>query len=353
MSKTKLYLDNGYLNFEYLYNRPEPNIFCWGGRGTGKTYGVLEYCVERGIPFLYLRRTAKQTRACGRDVMNPFKVLNRDKGWNYHATLEEDFATFVDCDRQSKNGKWLRTNGAEPVGYGVGLQTMASLRSISLDEVDVMLLDEFVPELHERKIKFIGEAHKNAIETIQRNRELQGRPPVKCISFTNANTQRSDIIMEWGLLEETHKLFDSNEWIRPNLKNGQVCLIRLVDSPISKLKAETSLYKATAGTSFAKMAIDNEFAYDEPSRTGSINLKACKPICAVGEIAIYERKDTDGIYVTTHKQGTMQTYGMSGASLERFRRRENYLWSYYMDNLITFETYPCEMMFLEYFDANF
>ena len=40
-----------------VISAPYPFIIVISGRGGGKTYGSLRYCIEHGIKFLYLRRT--------------------------------------------------------------------------------------------------------------------------------------------------------------------------------------------------------------------------------------------------------------------------------------------------------
>ena len=42
----ELYLDSGYLNAKWVIDLPYPFVFCVGGRGTGKTYGALDTCVQ-------------------------------------------------------------------------------------------------------------------------------------------------------------------------------------------------------------------------------------------------------------------------------------------------------------------
>jgi hypothetical protein len=46
----KLYLDNGYVNMDYLMDLPYPFIIVCGARGTGKTYGALKKVKEENIP---------------------------------------------------------------------------------------------------------------------------------------------------------------------------------------------------------------------------------------------------------------------------------------------------------------
>lgn len=66
--------------------------FC-GGRGTGKTYGALDMCRKIGVgelklddtvddnKFLYLRRTRTEAETVASPEASPFKVYNRNEGY--------------------------------------------------------------------------------------------------------------------------------------------------------------------------------------------------------------------------------------------------------------------------------
>ena len=60
-----LYDNNGYLDIEKIIRCGQPFIFIVGGRGTGKTYGMLKYVLDNNIPFIYMRRTQAQA-----DIIN-------------------------------------------------------------------------------------------------------------------------------------------------------------------------------------------------------------------------------------------------------------------------------------------
>lgn len=43
-----LYLDNGYVDIRSIRESGYPFIFMWGGRGIGKTYGVIDDVINNG-----------------------------------------------------------------------------------------------------------------------------------------------------------------------------------------------------------------------------------------------------------------------------------------------------------------
>lgn len=347
----KIYLDNGYVNYGYIEFLPEPFIYVWGGRGTGKTYGVLEYFIENNIRFLFMRRTLAQLKASASGELCVFKRLNKDKGWNYAAFKINENLYAIHDSEIDKNGRVV------PVGESIGLMgalsVFANIRGFDGSDITHIILDEFVPELHERRFPFPGDALMNCYETVNRNRELEGKPPVKLVCFTNSNTERSDIILELNLARDVHRLFNSNEWITRNLRNGKCALIRLKDSPISARKAETALYQFMKGSKFASMALNNEFAYDVPSRIASRNLSQYNPIVTAGDITIYEHKSVYEYYITPHKSGDCESYIMAGSHQARFKRRYAHIWGSYLDGACVFEDYVSELLFQEAFNAKF
>ena len=52
MKKPELYDSNGYVNIKGILETGCPFIFIWGGRGTGKTYGILKHAVENNKKFI-------------------------------------------------------------------------------------------------------------------------------------------------------------------------------------------------------------------------------------------------------------------------------------------------------------
>ena len=52
-----LYTSDGWIDAAQIVESPCPFVLAIGGRGIGKTYGVLLELYRRGIPFIYMRRT--------------------------------------------------------------------------------------------------------------------------------------------------------------------------------------------------------------------------------------------------------------------------------------------------------
>ena len=342
-----IYLDNGYLDFGKALSYGVPYNFMVGGRGIGKTYGALKYMVEHDIKFVFMRRTQTQLDVIRKEEYQPFKKLNADMGWDIHPiTLTKYSSGLYHCERD-KNGKWIPKEGTEAVGLMLALSTISNVRGFDATDRDVLIYDEFIPERHERPIKDEATAFFNAIETIQRNRELEGKPPLIVLCLANANELANPLFIELKLVKKAMALIKKG--IEFDLDRSRECALYLFkDSKISEAKKDTALYKLTRGTSFESMSIDNNFEDMIGVKVNSKNLKEYTPIVCIGEITIYKHKSQKTYYVSMHKMGVPEEYTISEADVMRFRHKYTYLLDAYLYDNIDFEEYTCETLFRKY-----
>ena len=343
----QLYNEQGYVNFPAIMAHEAIFIFIYGGRGTGKTYGALEYFKEHEQKFIYLRRLAAQVDIVKKDDMQPFKTLNRDKGWNIKPfPVNKYISSFYDTD-YTEDGKAIPSG--ESYGLLTSLSTFSNLRGVDGNDIKVMCLDEFIPELNEKPIKGEADAIFNAYETINRNRELNGEDPIKMVFLANSNRIDNPIFMELNLITVADMMRKKGlEYYYD--KKRRMLLIDLAKSKISEEKSQTALYDLTRGTEFYNMAIKNTFLNEERGRIATKPIKEYKPVCAIGEICIYKHKSNGEYYVTGFKSGSPVTYGTGERDRERFRKDFVHVWRAYMKKKVVFEAYVYEVIFDKYYD---
>lgn len=342
----KLYLDNGYINIAAILKTGIPFIFCWGGRATGKTYGALKEAVGSGVKFGLMRRTQAQLDLISKPEFSPFKPLNNDLGWKVGIVPLSKYngGIYNMCEVEGK----LTPDGA-PIGYTFALSTIANTRGFDGSDIELLIYDEFIPEPHARPIKEEHEAFLNAYETINRNRELQGRKPLQVLCLANANTLANPLFLGLGLVTKAERMHRLGQEYSMDTKRG-VLLVNLCSSSISDAKRETALYRFTGDNSFSKMALSNDFSgEDERGRIGAKPLIEYRPIVQVGEICIYKHKSRETFFCSTHCTGSPQTFGIGEAERARFRRLYQWLWVAYLDNKIDFEERICEILLTKYF----
>ena len=344
---------NGYLDWDKInkLTKKTPYLFIVSARGVGKSYGCLLDTISKDKRFLYIRRTKTQYEVACKPEASPFKALEADKVIEPLALKPagKDLTGVYKADIDDEGKK---TPYGFPIGYMSSLSCFANLRGTSFEDVEVVIYDEFIPESHERPLRNEGQAFLNLLETVGRNRELQGKPPLRVICLANANDIGNKIFAELDLIRKADDMMKKHQSISINEERG-LCLIILDHSPISERKKHTALYKLTACSSgeFNEMALENRFYQDESALIRSCNLTEYIPICTVTGITIYKHKSEKMYYVSTYKTGSCREYGTSYAEKKRFINNHMSLWMSYLRNRVVFEEYLCLILFEQAFDA--
>ena len=343
----KLYDKNGYVNIPEILKHEAVFTFIYGGRGTGKTYGALREMIKGKHKFIYLRRLQAQMDIVKKDDMQPFKTLNMDEGWDIRPfPINKYISAFYESD-YNDDGKPIPKG--DSLGLLASLSTFSNLRGVDGSDINIMILDEFIPELSERPIRDEASALFNAYETINRNRELKGKDPIKLICLANSNRIDNPIFMELNLVRKAEKIRkDGRDYIYDDKR--KMLLIDLYKSKISEEKSETALYQLTKGTEFYNMAIKNAFINEERGRIKTKPIKEYRPVVSIGEITIYKHKSKKEYYCTGFRSGSPKTYGTGEKDRARFKKDYWHLWQAYMKNLIVFEEYIIEILFDKYFN---
>lgn len=329
----KIYDSNGWVNWNYLCGLSRSFLMVVGARGTGKTYGLMKWLLENKKPFIYLRRLQSQMDICKTEAGNPFRKINTDLGMDIAPRKRSKMAEF-----RTEDGE------GDLVAVGVALSTVATVRGFDFSGYDYIVFDEAVPMVGEKPIKNEFDAFLNFYETVNRNRELEGKPPVMCILLGNANQLVNPYYSGWKFTKTSLKMLHGGQMIYTT-PDGTRSMIQLIDSPISAKKGETVLYK-NASDNFRVMAIDNTFRTDA-TNIGSKPLREYNHIVSVGELGIYKHKSRSEYYVCGVKsQPYYDDYGMS---LRLFQSDFYLLRIIYMTKKIfVFENYESEILFRNY-----
>lgn len=337
-----LFTKDGWPNFsedDGLLSMHANIVMIWGARGSGKTYTLLEKFCQENARYLYLRRTPGQVDTVAADAdMWPFTPLNRDHGWNY-------------IPRKVKGAKsmWKVCNGPddeESHGTISSVVTLGRTRGFSSPDIDYIVLDEYQKDELDFYRKGEGVGLANIYETVNRNRELQGKKACTLILMSNAVGMANPYYMQWDVVDIVDKMIGTRRRWQLLPERG-ILLVDLADSPIAARKKDTALYKSLAGTDFYRSALENQYSGEERSETGNRNLREYRPIVTVGRLTIYESKGKRGYYICEHRSGTCPQYGIGHYELLRFRSRYAFLQKAYMNRIIVFEKYSDEIYFRE------
>lgn len=345
MSKLRKYDERGYFSFDWLYNRPCFVQVVTGGRGTGKTYGALQYCIKNSIKFLYLRRTNTVVDLLSTKENSPIKRINTDNGWNIIPKALTKYTTGFFAETITEDGKSELSSGC--IGYMAALSTFNNIRGFDGSDIEVILFDEFIPTKNEKRIKGEFEGLMHCYETINRNRDaMEGRLPLRLICMSNADDIANQIYIGFDIVNTVIRMKNKGNTIYEDLQKG-LGIYLLDDSPVSKRKAETPFYRLLAGTDFADMALSNDFVDNKTSTLIKQRpIKELKAIVAIGDLCLYEIKGNGNLYASTHVSGDPDRYTYTSTDAKRFRHVYAWVHIAYLNRQIECESYMAESLLI-------
>lgn len=330
----KIYDRNGYPDIEEWTSQGVPFIFCVGGRGTGKTYSALLYAYRSGKKFMFMRNSQTQVERLMKPQFSVFKKINEDQ--HIDVAIVKDGQTGIYLDQTDPDN-------VKPIGYLAALSVFHNFRGPDLSDVDICVFDEFIPEAQERVVK--ATVFLNAYETMNRNRELDNKPPITTLFLANSNKLDNPMFVELGLVRQAEKMVRKGIEYVINRDRGYM-IIMLNKSPISEAKQNTALYRLVGSqSSFYRMSLSNSFNLADTHLIKPLRLEEFKPVVNVGEITVYQHKSNGTYYVSGHMIRTKQAFTSSAPDLERFRVKYSWLLARYLQELVYFEDYMSLALF--------
>lgn len=347
----RLFLQNGYLDMAYVMSLPFTYIIIAGGRGIGKSYGALYEAHEHPeYGTLYLRSMQKEHDIIRKPAYSPYSWHNKDFGWNVQPYKEDKiFSTWAESVLDEETGKMMPAG--EPFMWSAALYDIAAVRGFNGAHINWIIYDEFNPQ---KGIMYrIGDDDfANCYETINRNRELEGMPPVKCLLLSNSNNIDNAVYRGFNLVNRVERMKRNGQYISEMYAQG-ILLIILPETEIGNKKRQTALYKATAGTEYSRMALDNEFTNDTPSEIRPMSLKGMRALVKTWDFAIYLMQDKETYYVTEFTgQKHMDMITRSHSDILRMRKEYRDCWAAYISGGVVFESYTAETRFKKIFVDN-
>ena len=339
-----------------IYDYRTPGIFMnliLGGRGCGKTYGALsgayDEVPERG-KFVYMRRTNEERELA--TMLNPFAQINANRKLQVVTdTIGKRITGFYEGEKDPEDPTKLKPVGA-PLGYLSALSTMGTTRGLGLnvDELDKWIYDEFIPESHVRLLKNEGDAFFNAFETLNRNRELEGKRPLEVWLLANANNINNPIFASLGLIGPAEKTLRRGQKDYYDFNRG-LALHFVSDADFVKAKKQTALARLTEGSDFYDMAFNNKFAYNDFTGIRRLEAAGMTPAYAVGDAHLWQRKGQKEFYASYRDGSFAYRYDPTNEAdkiLGRSRHAMTFK-SLYSQGRITFESYEIKALLLDFF----
>ena len=343
-----LYLPEGWLNFEYIMNKPAFMIIILGKRQVGKTYGALQCMLRNDIQHVLLRRTTAELDLISASPdLNPYKAFEPE----FHVGL------FKQNKKLCRICDWLPDPEGRAIpdmqrGIATSLAEIAHMRGFSGRVFTDLVFDEFIPEKGVITRKTEGDSFLNAYTTINGNRELEGLPPLRAWLLANTNRIDSPIL---EALEVTDAiLYMRRKGLEELMLDNGYFIVQPFSQKITDLRADTALMRSINKKSdFFKMAMENEFAYDESPYVKTMPLKGMTPAWSF-EDKIFCWQRSGGYYIcrAPFKTPYAPKYSNSRVDKERLSMEFPWMKPYYYAAGIAFSDLAVLAIFKQIFDIN-
>lgn len=344
--------------FTWIWDYLDPRYpfqFFVGARGDGKTYGALDGGVERyentGEKFMFSRLTPKEQKEilCKKTSQkgNPFKKINKNEGRSIGIVSTGDLVSSI-CDYEVDDKGKIIIGSSKEYGYSCSLVDLCDIRGQDYSDVTAWIVDEFIPEKHKRIPSGLGAALLNGYDTINRDREDNGEPPLFLFGLANAFDIYNPIFKELGLVSVCEKMINKGQKDYYD-KKRRLAIHLLEDSgELAEARDKRALTALTRGTDFYDAAYNNEFAYNDFSNIAYRKVKGYRPIVSLDDIFIWQRVGGRELYATYTAAKVEAFKSKKQAEKLLFKRVYGHkLWISYIKGLITFETYDIKARLLE------
>lgn len=301
----------------------------WSKRGPGKTYSVLWLAYYSNFPIIYMKRTDKDVERILKEQPDikldpsPYAPLKKDKLIRVAGSkIDDGFGAFYEAD-----------NEGQPTGrllcYVLSFNKITTYKGNDFSEVELLVFDEFIPQLGERIKRSEGEALLDLYQTVSRDRQKRGRKPLKMILFANAEqisvpvTQELEIIDDMADLNasgKTHFYNQDRDILLHHITNEEV--------PIKEEEKE-GIFKGMAGTAWHDKSFGGQFIHNDFTNVVERSLKRGKPILQLKYKThfyyIYYKEEKGTYYMCSHPAKAYRQYDLN---------RENEQKKFYYDYLI-------------------
>lgn len=333
---------------DYLLNRGIHIFYFCGGRGIGKTYGAMD--MLNGIAdgrikldskgyankFLYLRRTEVEAKSIANPGMQPFKKYNQQEGTD----ITGDFSDALGMGNFYKDEKHI--------GYAAAVSTFSNLRGVDFSDVIFVLYDECIPESKRKRNNLTDEGYLllNIIETINRNRALEGEPEIVLCLLSNPIDLGSTLLSQLGFTAILNNMIFAGQ-TRYTDTSRSLHIERYEDHVVSQEKADKSmLYKFTKGLEFNEQTIRGKFTNNDLSCIKAVPLSEYKPLFTLENLCVYKHKDLDAWHISRK----MQKCRFNFKVYQQEALRESFYFGYkrrVVNELVTYDNYQTRILFNE------
>ena len=229
-----------YYNYDKVLSYNAMISFIIGERGVGKSYGAKDYCLK------HFKKTKKKFAWLRRYSTDLDSAIGNSKTLEFFKDIKEKYNNVEFSITENKKIKYLSYNN-RICGYGMSLKSAESLKGTAFNDVDTIIMDEFlVGDGGSRYIKDEPKYLLSIIESIARLRKI------RVILLGNATNLWNPYFEYFNI----HLPYNSEF---ATFKSGEIVVNYVKNLEYRKKKKETAFGKIIEGTDYEKYAIDNIF----------------------------------------------------------------------------------------------
>lgn len=342
-----------YYNPNYVFN------FFIGARGYGKTYSTLKglavdnrHIIPSADKFMYTRRTQEELDLLvdtekGESDANPFKTINNDFNKNIGLyKTKKSLATIYNKEYNEQLERFVPVGA--PLGYGSALSTLCKYRGMDFSDISFWIIDEFIKEKHVRALTNESDALFNAYETMNRNREFFGLPPIILFALANSNDIYNPIFTGLNVVRDCERMIKTGKEHKYYPERKLALHIFNTSEEFREKKNNTALYQLTNGTNYKEMALENKFSYNDFSDIAHRDLKGFVPICSLDNGFLYKKKGGKEMYFSYASAKCRHYSAKNETDRRQFMRQiGSSLTDYATNHLIIYESYELKSLLLD------
>lgn len=248
-----------------------------GARGPGKSFSMLKHRIEDSVAdeterskFIWLRDTETVIKkiAAGNSLTEP--IERKTEGFPHVIIDKHEGSYSFILNPKSDNYRVL--------GHLMALSTFHNARGVSYEDVIDITWDEFIPEEGTIVRSHQGTLYLNMYESVNRNRELEGQPPVRMNFVSNSEDVYSDVLQDLGL---SYIIEDMIAEGKTSFRDDDIWIEFIIAEEFKKAKANTLLYRINRNEKFTNMALNNKFNNNMTLIKRTVNLKGSKGLLTV------------------------------------------------------------------------
>ena len=281
------YIDNDLMKFSHHWM-----YIIYSKRGPGKTYSVLDLLYRSHIKFIYMKRTIEDVKAlCSGSGnitdgtkaqmsldLSPFKPINRDRGTNIRCFyIGNGIAGVYETELNEEKQRYEPSG--DPIGYIGAISGIIKFKGFNLDECDVLIYDEFIPQLGERVSRQEGSMVMSFYNTLMRDRLKRGKGEIIFIALANATQVSNQLFDATGLIDDVVDLELKHQRFYSDNDIG-IMVHKLMDEdyPEAIAEAETGMERLAKKKNprMYRVEFEGDFAYDKLDIIRSRSLRGFK-----------------------------------------------------------------------------